>query len=219
MVPLICIVGYHKSGKTTFLEGLIAELSRRGYIVGTIKHDVHGFDIDQEGKDTWRHRKAGSTAVALSSSSRLTVIKELRSEMPVDEIVTKFLNDVDIVLAEGFKQLHYPKIEVFRQELGEAPLGMSVNNLIAMVSNDPVTSNVPVFSFDDVQKVADFIEERYLAGRKPSSTIVLFNGKKVPMNDFVTKIVENTIVGLCSTLRGWDEPSEITINIKRRQKP
>ncbi|MGC8720112.1 MAG: molybdopterin-guanine dinucleotide biosynthesis protein B [Thermodesulforhabdaceae bacterium] len=217
MVPVICIVGYHKSGKTTFMEGLIGELSRRGYRVGTIKHDVHGFDIDQEGKDTWRHRKAGSLVVALSSASRLTLIKELQAETPVDELVTRFFGDVDIVLAEGFKQLHYPKIEVFRREVGEVPLANSVNNLIAMVSDDQLAVDVPVFSFRDVAGVANLIEQRYLAGRKTSSVTVLFDGKKVPMNDFVTKIVENTIIGLCSTLRGWEEPSEITINIRRRR--
>lgn len=217
MVPVICIVGYHKSGKTTFMEGLIGELSRRGYCVGTIKHDVHGFDIDQEGKDTWRHRKAGSLVVALSSASRLTLIKELQAETPVDELVTRFFGDVDIVLAEGFKQLHYPKIEVFRREVGEVPLANSVSNLIAMVSDDQLAVDVPVFSFRDVAGVANFIEQRYLAGRKTSFVTVLFDGKKVPMNDFVTKIVENTIIGLCSTLRGWEEPSEITISIRRRR--
>ncbi|MEJ5301749.1 MAG: molybdopterin-guanine dinucleotide biosynthesis protein B [Thermodesulforhabdaceae bacterium] len=217
MVPIICVVGYHESGKTTFIEALIPELKCRGYRVGTIKHDVHGFDIDIEGKDTWRHRKSGSVAVALSSPSRVTLFRELKEEMPIDELIMRFFWDVDIVIAEGFKKLHYPKIEVFRKEIAEEPLAKSLENLIAVVSDDPVTVDAPVFPFRDVNLVADMIEQRYLATRKPSLVTVLFDGKKVPMNDFVTKIVEKTIEGMCSTLRGWNNPSEITISIRRRE--
>jgi len=217
MIPIICVVGYHESGKTTFIEALIPELKCRGYKVGTIKHDVHGFDIDREGKDTWRHRRSGSTVVALSSPSRLTIIRELKGEMPIDELTMRFFWDVDIVLAEGFKKLHYPKIEVFRKEISEEPLATSLENLVAVISDDPIKVEVPVFSFRDVNLVADMIEQRYLATRKSSSVTVLFDGKKVPMNDFVTKIVEKTVEGLCSTLRGWSDPVEITISIKRQQ--
>jgi molybdopterin-guanine dinucleotide biosynthesis protein B len=224
MIPIICVVGYHESGKTTFIEALIPELKCRGYKVGTIKHDVHGFDIDIEGKDTWRHRKSGSAVVALSSPSRLTVIRELKEEMSLDELVMRFFWDVDIVLAEGFKKLHYPKIEVFRKEIAERPLATSLENLIAVISDDPVgadlcvcPSDPRVYSFRDVNLVADMIEQRYLVNRKSSSVTVLFDGKKVPMNDFVTKIVEKTIEGLCSTLRGWNDPAELAISIKRQQ--
>jgi molybdopterin-guanine dinucleotide biosynthesis protein B len=162
MVPIICVVGYHESGKTTFIEALIPELKCRGYRVGTIKHDVHGFDIDIEGKDTWRHRKSGSVAVALSSPSRVTLFRELKEEMPIDELIMRFFWDVDIVIAEGFKKLHYPKIEVFRKEIAEEPLAKSLENLIAVVSDDPVTVDAPVFPFRDVNLVADMIEQRYL---------------------------------------------------------
>ncbi|MCX7823300.1 MAG: molybdopterin-guanine dinucleotide biosynthesis protein B [Syntrophobacterales bacterium] len=217
MVPIICIVGYHKSGKTTFIEALIPELKCRGYRVGTIKHDVHGFEIDQEGKDTWRHRKAGSTVVALSSHARFALIKELNQEISIEEVVTRFFGDVDIVLVEGFKQSHYPKIEIFRKELGEPPIATFSNNVFAVISEDPVNVDVPLFPLREVNLVADLIEQRYLANRRSSNTTVLFNGKRLPMNDFVTKIVENTIIGLCSTLRGWNEPSEIVITIRRRE--
>lgn len=216
MVPVICIIGYHKSGKTTLIEALIPELKCRGYRVGTVKHDVHGSDVDREGKDTWRHRKAGSSIVTLISPNGFALFKELKEEITVEEVVARFFDDVDIVLAEGFKQLPYPKIEVFRKELREPPIATFANNLIAIVSDDPLSLNIPVYPFRDVNLVADLIEQKYLLQRTPSPTTVMFDGKRVPMNDFVRKIVENTVVGLCSTLRGWNDPSEITITVRRR---
>lgn len=218
MVPVICVIGYHNSGKTTFIEALIPELKCRGYRVGTIKHDIHGVEIDQQGKDSYRHRKAGSSISVLLSSNRFTLIKELKEEMSLEEVIARFFADVDIVLVEGFKQSHYPKIEVFRKEIGEPLLATFTDNIIAVVSDEPVNVAVPSFPFRDVNLVADLIEQRYLTERRPSSVAVLFNGKKVPMNDFVTKIVRNTIVGLCSTLRGWNDPSEIIITVKNSRE-
>ncbi len=216
MVPIICFVGHTNSGKTTVLEKVITELTKRHYKVGTIKHDVHGFEIDKEGKDTWRHRKAGSTVVAISSHSMMAVIKKVQEEMSLEEIVLRFFWDVDIVLAEGYKKSPYPKIEVFRKEISENLLCSSSDNLIAIVSdNPPLDVSFPVFSTQDIKKMVDFIENRYIKDRKHRSVTVLFDGKKIPMNDFVTNLLSRTLEGICSSLRGWDNPKEIVISLVR----
>jgi len=100
MIPIISIVGKSEVGKTTLLERLIAELKGRGYRIGTIKHDTHGFEIDKPGKDSWRHARAGSDAVLISSSEKLALIKRVDRERTLDELLA-YMGDVDLVLTEG----------------------------------------------------------------------------------------------------------------------
>ena len=102
------------TGKTVLIEGLIKELKTRGYTVATIKHDVHGFDIDKEGKDTWRHRKAGAEAVIISSKERMALIREVQEEIPLEELI-KQVEDFDFIIIEGYKKSKYRKLEVYRQ--------------------------------------------------------------------------------------------------------
>ena len=110
MIPIISVVGKSGVGKTTFLEKLIAELKRRGYRVAAIKHDVHGFEIDRPGKDSWRLAQAGSDSVVIASPQRLALIKRLDGEMAPGEIAA-LLAEVDIILTEGYKRGDAPKIE------------------------------------------------------------------------------------------------------------
>ena len=102
------------TGKTVLIEGLIKEIKNRGYTVATIKHDVHGFDIDKEGKDTWRHRKAGAEAVIISSKERMALIREVQEEIPLEELI-KQVEDFDFIIIEGYKKSKYRKLEVYRQ--------------------------------------------------------------------------------------------------------
>ncbi|MEW5899593.1 MAG: molybdopterin-guanine dinucleotide biosynthesis protein B, partial [Bacillota bacterium] len=96
--PLICIVGHSNTGKTTFLEKLIAEFKRRGYRVGAVKHYHGEFEIDRPGKDSWRFARAGADAVCVSAPDKVALIKKIERELSLDEIIS-LLNDVDIVLA------------------------------------------------------------------------------------------------------------------------
>jgi molybdopterin-guanine dinucleotide biosynthesis protein B len=104
MIPIISIVGKSNSGKTTLIEKLIPELNRRGYRVGTVKHDVHGFEVDKEGKDSWRHRKAGAYSTIISSPQQIALIRTMSYDAPLDEIRDRFIQDVDIIIAEGYKR-------------------------------------------------------------------------------------------------------------------
>jgi molybdopterin-guanine dinucleotide biosynthesis adapter protein len=218
MLPIFCMVGASGSGKTTLLEKLIPELTRRGYRIGTVKHDVHGFEMDREGKDTWRHRKAGAGTIAISSPSQVATIRGVDGEMGLDELVGRYFWNEDLLIAEGFKRLHFPKIEVFRKAVEPEPICQEGDNLIAMVTDDPVEIDAPVFRFDQVGELAEFIEKRYLADRKVHNATVLLDGKRLPMNDFVRDIFVGTVRGMLSTLRGWQEPGKIDIQIRMKDE-
>jgi len=167
MPPVVSFVSKKNSGKTTLLEKLIPELCRRGYRVGTIKHDVHGFDIDHEGKDSWRHKQAGAGTVVISSPRKIALVKEVDEEVRLDDIIAQFFSDKDLVITEGYKRSDKPKIEVFRSTVHRTPLhtDASSNHLVAVVSDIPIDLGVPRFDINDVQAITDFIENRFLKKR------------------------------------------------------
>jgi molybdopterin-guanine dinucleotide biosynthesis protein B len=214
MPPVVCIVGASNSGKTTFLEQLIPELVRRGYRIGTIKHDAHGFDMDREGKDTWRHRRAGAQTIAISSPSLVASIHRCDTEMDLDELVGRYFWQEHLVLTEGFKRSQRPKIEVFRAAIEAQPICGPHDNLVALVSDDVDQAEVPVFHFADVSQVADFIETRYLKERQEANVLLRLDGKKLPLNNFVRDFVVGAIVGMLSTLRGWKKPQALDLHIR-----
>ncbi len=214
MLPIISIVGASNSGKTTFLEKLIPELVSRGYRVGAVKHDAHGFEMDREGKDTWRLRRAGAGVVAISSADQLASIRRTEAEMSLQEIAGRFFWTEDILITEGFKRAHFPKIEVFRAAVEPKPICGQGDNLIAIVSDDTVDAQVPKFSFADPRGVAEFIENRYLKDRKKRKMLLHLDDKPVPMNDFAEDFVVKGIKGMLSALRGYDNPKTISILIR-----
>lgn len=163
MPSIVSIVGNSDAGKTTLLEKLIAELTGRGFRVGTIKHDVHGFDIDHEGKDSWRHKQAGASTVVISSPRKVAVVKDAETEETLDGLASKYFQDVDLVLTEGYKKEDKPKIEIFRSQVHESPLFRGDGNLVAIVSDVALDFDVPRFDPDDTKGLADFVEERFLS--------------------------------------------------------
>ncbi len=214
MLPIISIVGASNSGKTTFLEKLIPELGARGYRVGAIKHDAHEFEMDRKGKDTWRLSRAGAEVIAISSPGRFASIRRTGGEMSLEEIAARFFWTEDILITEGFKKARFPKIEVFRSEVEPKPICGPEDNLVAVVSDDEVDTQTPRFSFADWRGVADFIENRYLSGRKKRKMLVQLDGKQLPMKDFVEDFVAGGIKGMLSSLRGWEKPRTISIQIR-----
>jgi molybdopterin-guanine dinucleotide biosynthesis adapter protein len=158
--PIISVVGTSKVGKTTLMLKLIVELKRRGYRVATLKHDVHGFEMDQPGKDSWRHAQAGSDVVFLASPRKLAMIRSLDRELSIDEIA-RFAGGVDILLTEGYKRGDKPKIEVSRQARG-AELVSDPKDLVALATDHPIALDVPQFGLDDAVGLVDLIEGRFL---------------------------------------------------------
>jgi molybdopterin-guanine dinucleotide biosynthesis protein MobB len=164
---IVSVVAKSGTGKTTLLEKLIAELKRRGYRVGAIKHDAHRFDIDREGKDSWRLTQAGADTMVITSPAKLAMVKMNPGgeEPPLAETIDTLFGDVDIVLTEGFKKSAMPKIEVHRRERSEVLLCRGEEHdpsLIAVASDVPWTLDVPVFGIDDAAAICDLIVERFL---------------------------------------------------------
>jgi molybdopterin-guanine dinucleotide biosynthesis protein B len=154
------VVGKSGVGKTTVLERIIRELKQRGYQVGTVKHDTHGFEVDRPGKDSWRHARAGSDSVAISAPRKMALVRRLDEEMPLDDVVS-LMGDVDIVITEGYKRGDKPKIEVARKERGPELL-CQAEELIGIMTDHPVDMPVPQFALDDASGVVDLLERQYL---------------------------------------------------------
>ena len=145
-------------GKTYLLEGLIKELKARGYSIATIKHDVHGFDIDKKGKDTYKHREAGSETVIISSKNRLAMIKELKEETELNDII-KMVLDKDIILVEGYKKSYLRKIEVFRNGVSDKIITPK-EKIIAIASDIKLDiKDIIVVERENYKKLADLIEK------------------------------------------------------------
>ena len=160
VIPIISIVGKSDAGKTTLLEKLIREFKRRGYRVATVKHDAHSFDIDHPGKDTWRHAQAGSDHVVIASPARIAHIQRIERELTLPEIAAT-INDVDIILTEGYKRGPAPKIEVSRAEKGNELL-CTREELVAIATDQPFDMDVPRFGLDDAAGLVDLIVQKFL---------------------------------------------------------
>ena len=159
MSKVINIVGYSSNvGKTFLMESLIKELKNRGYSIATIKHDVHGFDIDKKGKDTYKHREAGSETVIISSKNRFAMIKELEEETELNDII-KMVLDKDIILIEGYKKSNLRKIEVFREGVSEKIITPK-NKLIAIASDTNLDiDDIIIVERENYKELADLIEK------------------------------------------------------------
>lgn len=175
----VAFVGKQNSGKTVLLEKLITELTQRGHNLGTLKHHSHaGFDFDIEGKDSWRHAKAGSRFTVVSAPDKIAMVRELSEpEDPANTLAAMVALStageaqgtppLDIILVEGFRHSGLPTIELFRANNpndAERELGTEGNTIIAVVSDMPRIAeeasarDVPVFGFEEVEQLADFIE-------------------------------------------------------------
>lgn len=214
MVPIYCIVGKSDAGKTTFIERLIPALKVRGIRVATVKHDIHGFEMDREGKDSWRHKKAGSDCVIIASPQKIGMIKDLESEMLLSEIAVRYLSDYDLIITEGYKRSPFPKIEVFRADISKTPLCSKEDGLVAIITDTGLELDVPQFSHDDVEGVAEFITRSVGDFRKENHLALFVNGKPVEMNPFVRNLFTQIILAMISSLKGCDNPSTIDISLK-----
>jgi molybdopterin-guanine dinucleotide biosynthesis protein MobB len=166
MIPIISIVGSSKGGKTTLIEQLIPELIKRGYRVATIKHHGKDFQIDHTRKDSWRHKKAGAHTVVISSPQKVALVEDVSHDHSLEELAARFIQGVDIIIAEGFKREQYPKMEVFRKEVHHHPLAPDLENVIAVVSDDPLELEIPCFNHKDISGITDVIEEQVISPLK-----------------------------------------------------
>jgi len=213
MPPVIAFIGRPDCGKTTLLEKLIPELNRRGLEVGTIKHHVHEFTFDREGKDTWRHKEAGARVVVLSSPTGLGLLRDNDHDPAVAELVDRYFYDVDLVLAEGYKHSALPKIEIYRTSAHSTPLPGRDRTWQALVGDRPTNDELPWFDLNDTAGLADFIVDRFLVRPEPVRATLLVDGQPIALNDFVEQLLARTLTGMTSALKGCEGGREITLTI------
>ena len=163
ITPILCFVGRSNSGKTTLIERLIAELVKEGYRIATIKHAGHGFNMDTEGKDSWRHKQAGAQTVIITSKGSLALFTDTEQEVGVEQLRARYIGDgIDLIIAEGWKSEGHPKILVVRDHIGEVEV--SAEGLLAIVTNkalEHAPAGVPIFDPDDVESLAELISRRF----------------------------------------------------------
>ena len=152
------IIGWKNAGKTSLMERLVTEITARGFRVSTVKHVHHDVDLDQPGKDTYRHRMAGAEEVVLASANRMALLREHRAGEPDLAVILARMAPVDLVLVEGYKRDTHPKIEVFRREAGH-DLIQPGDPMVRAVATDADLAVLPVPRLDlnDTAAIADFI--------------------------------------------------------------
>jgi len=207
--PILSIVGKSDSGKTVLLESLIVELKQRGRKVAVIKHDAkHGFELDKEGK-------AGSDVVVLGSPSKFAFFKQVERDLSPQEL-SRFIGwDYDLILTEGYKRSSTLKIEVHRKEQGKDLL-CSPQQLLAVVTDEPLEIDVPQFARDEVQKIVDLIEDRLLVQGNGEEVDLFVNDAPVPIKEFVNNFMAKTLLGMVSVLRGVKEVKSLHISLRRK---
>jgi molybdopterin-guanine dinucleotide biosynthesis protein MobB len=151
------IVGYKNSGKTTLTERLVAEIVARGLTVSTLKHAHHAVDIDQPGRDSFRHRQAGARQVVLASARRWALMTEVAGPEPGLADLVARLDPVDVVLAEGWKTAPIAKIEAVRAVNAHPLIAATDPMVVAVASDIPIATGCPCFALDDIPGIADFL--------------------------------------------------------------
>jgi molybdopterin-guanine dinucleotide biosynthesis protein B len=159
---VIAFCGFSGSGKTTLVEQLIVRLRLAGQRVSVVKHAHHDFDIDHEGKDSWRHRQAGAFEVVVASDRRLAKIREYPStaEPSVEQLIAE-LSECDWVLVEGFKNAALPKIEVWRPQTRK-PVRYPDDPFVIAIATDgvqalPAATGLPLLDLNDADAIARFV--------------------------------------------------------------
>jgi molybdopterin-guanine dinucleotide biosynthesis protein B len=216
-MKIFAFVGISDSGKTHLMRKLIGELKSREYTVSVIKHCAHGFDLEEQGKDTAQFMEAGSDSVCMYSPDGMAVFQQKKTELDVKKISREYLKCSDFILVEGAtSNKTLKKIEVLRKGFSEKIL-CSPEELIAVVSDFDAGKDIPVFHPEDIEKIADFVEN-YPHEKEPQLQLDI-DDVSIPMNPFVQKIFSNTLIGMIRSLEGIPEDPEcITLSLSRKGK-
>jgi molybdopterin-guanine dinucleotide biosynthesis protein B len=211
MPAVVSIVGKSSTGKTTFLEKLLRDLSSRGYKIATIKHSHHSIDFHDPKKDSYRHSQAGASATMVSSTTSLQMIKPVPQEQQIEELSRYYAEDFDLILTEGFSRGSAPKVEIHRKEAG--PLLEVASNLFAVVTDEPLDTAVPQFGLEDVKGVADLIESRFILPNRERLALYI-NGKKTDLKMLPAEALQQ-ILAVLKPAVGEKEVNSLDIHYKK----
>jgi molybdopterin-guanine dinucleotide biosynthesis protein B len=216
-MKIFAFIGISDSGKTRLMRKLVNELKSRGYTVSVIKHCAHGFDLEGQGKDAAQFMEAGSDSVCMYSPDGMAVFQQKKTGLDVKKITGDYFKCSDIILVEGAKSdKKLKKVEVLRKGFSES-ISCSPEELIAVVSDFDVREDIPVFHPEDIEKIADFLEN-YPREKEPQVRLDI-DDVSIPMNPFVQKIFTQILMGMIGSLEGIPEdPACITLSLSRKGK-
>ena len=215
MRSIISIVGKSGSGKTTLLEALITELKKRGHKVAIVKHSHHKDDLDTTAKDTWRFTKAGSEFSAINSLDHLAIYRRIDHHFDPQEISDFVLWDYDIILTEGFKGSSYPKIEVHRSEQGNDLL-TDPQQLLAVVTDEPLDVKVPQFTRDNLTGIADIIESSLTKQERENEVNLVIDGVSVPVGDSLQDLLTRTVFAMIPPPQNNGDIKNLHLSLRRK---
>lgn len=209
---LVGFVGWSDSGKTTVIEGLVKELKERGYRVAVLKHCPQGFDLDKKGTDSARIWAAGADGVALVGPGQMALLERV-AEVNLRQMAELYFPDYDFVLIEGGKEaVGFKKIMVTKEELTRDP-PVSSGELLAVVSDDPPNIDKPVFGFDQLAELADFLCQREDLERP--AVILSIDDRPLPLKPFVQEILAGAVWGIVKKLKKLPErPRRLRLFLK-----
>lgn len=224
---IVAVVGSSNSGKTMAVEALIRGLTNRGYKIATAKHiSEPKFTIDKEGKDTWRHAKAGAISVLSVAPKELCVIKKVdTTEYSLEQIVAETSDEFDIIILEGFKSLvgqdtTIPKIVANKtvKQISEAL--DNYNNILAFISSVPnrkIETKIPfIDSLEEPEKLVDLVNNEVAVQlerkrKRQNKLTIQIDERILPLGDFVQSIIRNVIIAMVSSLKGVEK--ELTADL------
>lgn len=213
MIPILCVVGKSNSGKTTLLANLIPELKSMGFKVAVVKHVPHGSDLDVHGKDSWRLLNAGSAQSLVSGPRHVAQFLNVEGDTTLRDLIP-MVWDCDVLLAEGYKESIYPKVEVVRKDFG-AELVSDKHQLVAVVSEAEIPVSVPKFRPSETEALAKFIAETYIIpSRQETGTVLIINGVQIPLKPFAEHFFARAILGMATSLKGIDGVERLTVHIR-----
>ena len=225
---ILGIYGYQDSGKTTLAEKLVHALVEKGYRVSTVKHSAHGMSVDAEGKDTWRHWKAGSDPVVFSSDAETTIIRH--SKTPIEDIARMLKVDYrpDVILVEGLKQGKFKKVALgnVKPTADTVLRNPNLEQLLRYVENEVaverIKERIPGLNCRKCGKNCDEFARAVVAGKRKLGDCVempdviaeiSIGGSKLSMGRFASKVVNETVRGLVGSLHGYEPDKDVDIHL------
>ncbi len=214
MLPIVAIVGHSNSGKTRVATYLVQSLAREGYRVAAIKHCHLGHQVDKSDSDTYRLYGSGAVAVIASSPGQRTRIDRVRGDLSLECLADGFKEEVDLILAEGFKHSNVPKILVVKDETPPP----TVENVLAVVGDTSEKCGAPSYTFDELPALAELVRSQVLNPPECEASILLtVDGVEVPLSRYPSAVLRKLAEGFVASLNGVPaEPQEIRITVRGR---
>ena len=217
MPPVVCVVGRDGAGKTRLIEGVAREMKARGHHVATVARSAEGPVLDCVARDAKRYAAAGSEMIVIGSPDAVISVRRQDEEVSLDELIWAVGEEYDVVLAEGFRETGFPKIEVHRADVGGG-LICRKDELLALVSDTPFDIDVPQFGLGDAAGLADLIEAKLLPTVLAEDAAVYVDGVRLPIALFVRQMVANVIIGIVRSLKGIDRPRSVRVVVRLRRE-